>query len=109
MGTEVKDILVVMVTAPNQEEAARIADQAIQSHQAACATTIPLVHSTYWWEGKVVREEETLVLLKTTADRFQSLEEAILKVHSYKVPEIIAIPVRDGFPPYLEWVLRETS
>lgn len=109
MGTTETDILVVMVTAPNQEEAERIADQAVRSHQAACATTIPLVHSTYWWEGKVVKEQETMILLKTTADKYQALQSTIKKEHSYKVPEIIAVPVKDGLPQYLEWVRSETS
>lgn len=109
MGTDSLDILVVMVTAPNQEEADKIADQTVRSHEAACATTIPLVHSTYWWEGKLVKEQETMVLLKTTADKFLALQDTIKKVHSYKVPEIIAIPVSAGLPQYLEWVRRETS
>jgi periplasmic divalent cation tolerance protein len=109
MGTEPRDILVVMVTAANQEEAARISDQAVRSHQAACATTIPLVHSTYWWEGTLMSDQEVMVLLKTTADKFQALQETIQRIHSYKLPEIIAIPVSHGLPQYLEWVQRETS
>ena len=109
MGTEAKDILVVMVTAANHDEAARISDQAVRSREAACATTIPLVHSTYWWEGKLMSDQEAMVLLKTTVDKFQALQETIQKVHSYKVPEIIAIPVAKGLPQYLEWVHRETS
>ena len=109
MGADSRDIWVVMVTAPNQEEADKIADLAVGSHQAACATTIPLAHSTYWWEGKLVKEQETMVLLKTTADKFQTLQETIKKAHSYKVPEIIAVPVMAGLPQYLEWVRKETS
>jgi periplasmic divalent cation tolerance protein len=108
MGTNPQDIWVVMVAVPNQEEADKIADQAVRSHQAACATVIPLVHSTYWWEGKLVREQETMVLLKTTVERFQALQETIKKMHSYKVPEIIALPVMAGLPQYLEWVRNET-
>ncbi|MBH0177741.1 MAG: divalent-cation tolerance protein CutA [Nitrospira sp.] len=80
----------------------------VGSHQAACATTIPLVHSTYWWEGKLVKEQETMILLKTTAEKFQALQETIKKTHSYKVPEIIALPVTAGLPQYLEWVREET-
>ncbi|MBM4126493.1 MAG: divalent-cation tolerance protein CutA [Nitrospira sp.] len=109
MERESHDILVVMVTAPNQEEAARIADQAVRSRHAACATTIPAARSTYWWEGQVVSEQETVLLMKTTADRFPLLQDTIRKVHSYKVPEIIALPVTDGLPQYLEWVRTETS
>ena len=99
----------MMVTASNEEEAARISDQAVRSRQAACATTIPTVHSIYWWEGKLMSDQEVMILLKTTADKFQALQETIQKIHSYKVPEIIAIPVAKGFPQYLEWVQREMS
>lgn len=109
MGTEPKDIIVVMVTASNQEEAARISDQTVRSHQAACATTIPMVHSIYWWEGTLMTDQEVMILLKTTVDQFEALQETIQKIHSYKVPEIIAIPVAKGLPQYLEWVQRETS
>jgi periplasmic divalent cation tolerance protein len=108
MDTEKRDIMVVIVTAANQEEAAKIAEQAVQSRQAACATTIPLVHSLYWWEGKVVSDQEAMVLLKTTADKFQTLQETILKTHSYKVPEIIGISSDKGLPQYLEWIRKET-
>jgi periplasmic divalent cation tolerance protein len=109
MGAESTDIVVVMVTTADQDEAVKIADQVVRSRLAACASTIPTVRSTYWWEGKIMNEQESLVLIKTTSDKFTSLQEAIQKIHSYKVPEIIAIPVIKGFPPYLEWVHKETS
>ena len=109
MGNESHDILVVMVTAPNQEEAARMADHAVQSRQAACASVIPAIDSIYWWEGKLVKEHETLILFKTTADKFPSLQDLIKQAHPYEVPEIIAWPVKHGLPQYLEWVIRETS
>ena len=109
MGSEPQDILVVMVTAPNQEEAAKIADHAVRSRHAACATAIPMARSTYWWEGQVVSEQETVLFMKTTVDQFPLLQDTIRKVHSYKVPEIIALPVSIGLPQYLEWVRREAS
>jgi periplasmic divalent cation tolerance protein len=109
MGTESIQVVVVMVTTASQDEAVKIANQVVQSRLAACASTIPTVRSTYWWEGKLMNDQESLLLIKTTSDKFNSLEETIRKIHSYKVPEIIAIPVCQGFPPYLEWVRRETS
>jgi len=112
MGTdqpgETVELVVVMVTAPNQEEAARIAEQAVRSRQAACATVIPAVESTYWWEGKLVKEREALIMFKTTTDKFRSLRDGIKQVHPYHVPEIIGLPVNDGLQQYLEWVARET-
>ena len=109
MGTESIQVVVVMVTTASQDEAMKIADQVVQSRLAACASTIPTVRSTYWWEGKLMNDQESLLLIKTTSDKFNSLEETIRKIHSYKVPEIIAIPVCQGFPPYLEWIRREAS
>ena len=103
------ELLVVFVTVSSPEEASRISEEVLSTHQAACATTIPTVHSQYWWDGKLVNELESIVMLKTTADRFKALQETILKVHSYQVPEIIALPVISGFPQYLEWVKKETS
>jgi len=102
------DVCVVMVTAPNQEEAARIAEQVVQSRHAACATVIPAVESTYWWEGKLVKDHETLIMFKTTADKFPLLKDVIKQVHSYEIPEIIALPVKDGLNQYLDWVKMET-
>jgi periplasmic divalent cation tolerance protein len=109
MGTEPTNVVVVMVSAPNQEEAAKIADLAVRSRLAACASTVPTMSSTYWWEGKIANEQEALILMKTTSDKVSSLQEAIRTIHSYKVPEILAIQVESGFLPYLEWVHREVS
>lgn len=109
MKAETSDVVVVMVTTSNQDVASKIAEHVVTSRLAACASTIPAVRSTYWWDGKVTNDQESLVLIKTTSDKYAPLQEAILKLHSYKVPEIIAIPVSDGFPPYLEWVRGETT
>lgn len=109
MEAESVHVVVVFVTTASQDEAAKIADQVVCSRLAACASVIPTVRSTYWWEGKIMNEQESLLLLKTTSDKFNALEEAIRRIHAYKVPEILAVPVSEGFPPYLEWVHRETS
>jgi len=107
--TDINGVIIVMVATANQEEAAKIADQVVQGRLAACASTIPTIQSTYWWDGKVMKDQESLVLMKTTSDKFPSLQETIQKLHSYKVPEIVALPVSGGFLPYLEWVRQETS
>jgi periplasmic divalent cation tolerance protein len=109
MGMDINDILVVIVTTPTQEEAEKISDEVVRIRQAACATIVPLVRSTYWWNGKVMNDQEAMVFMKTTGEKFQSLQETIQKMHSNKVPEIIALPVIKGLPQYIEWVLRETS
>jgi periplasmic divalent cation tolerance protein len=63
----------------------------------------------YWWEGKMVNDQESVVMLKTTIEKFEGLQETIMSLHSYKTPEIIAVPVTHGLAPYLEWVIRETT
>ncbi len=103
------DVVVVMVTTPNQEEAARISEHVVRSRHAACATVVPTVESTYWWEEKLVTERETLVIFKTTGEKFPLLRDVIKQIHPYDVPEIIALPVQDGLPQYLGWVMAETS
>lgn len=102
-------VVVVMVSTANQEEAVKIAHEVVKSRLVACASAIPTVSSTYWWEGKIVNDQEALILMKTTSDKVTQLQETIQSIHSYKVPEIIAIPVEGGSQPYLEWVSREVS
>ncbi|MCP9453029.1 MAG: divalent-cation tolerance protein CutA [Nitrospira sp.] len=109
MNNDVPKVVVVLVTVPNQREADRIAEQMVQERYVACATTVPGVQSVYWWEGKVIKEQEVLLLMKTTEAKFPLLREAILKVHPYQVPEILALSVMDGLHQYLEWVVKETS
>lgn len=108
-GISAHTVVVVMVSTANQDEASKIADLVVQSRLVACASTIPTVRSTYWWEGKIVNDQEALILMKTTSDKVSELQEAIRRVHSYKVPEIIAISVEHGFQPYLDWVRGEVS
>lgn len=109
MGDASRQVLVVFVTAGTRAEAEKISDAAVRCRAAACATTLPRTRSLYWWEGKLVDEEESVILFKTTAARFKDLEKVVREAHSYKVPEIIAIPVIEGWPQYLEWVRKETS
>lgn len=109
MKAEPINVVVVMVTTSNQDEAAKIAEHVVRARLAACASTIPTVRSIYWWEDKIMNDQESLVLIKTTSDKYASLQETVQKLHSYKIPEIIAIPVTKGFPLYLEWVNREMS
>ncbi len=99
--------IVVLMTAANGEEAARLADLLIGAHLAACVQILPEMESVYRWEGKVERQAETLLLAKTTRARFEDLEREVRALHSYETPEIIALPIVAGSAPYLEW-LRES-
>ena len=97
-------VVVVLVTCPSRTVARRLADRLVRGRFAACANLVPAIHSLFWWQGKVDRCREALLLVKTTAGRFPDLRTAILKWHPYEVPEMIALPVVSGHPPYLAWV-----
>jgi len=99
---------VVLVTAPGREEAERLAQRLVEDRLAACVNCAGPVTSVYRWEGKTCREQEFLLVIKTTAERLDALFDRVAALHSYEVPEIIALPVTAGWPPYLEWVRSET-
>jgi periplasmic divalent cation tolerance protein len=98
------ETIVVLMTAANGEEAARLADLMIGAHLAACVQILPEVESVYRWEGKIERQSETLLLAKTTRSKFEELETEVRALHSYDTPEIIALPIVAGSARYLEWL-----
>ena len=102
-------VVVVLVTCPTRTAARRIAALAVERRFAACVNLIPAVESIFRWQGKTTRCRETLLVIKTTAARFPRLTRAILALHPYQVPEIIALPVAAGHRPYLEWVARSSA
>lgn len=98
----------VMTTAGSEEEARRLAALVVDSKMAACAQVEP-IHSVYRWKGKVESAPEWRVTAKTVSDRVAPLMELIRTHHSYEVPEIVAVPIIDGLPAYLQWIDRETA
>jgi periplasmic divalent cation tolerance protein len=101
--------IVVLIAAPNREEAARLAEMLVGARLAACVQLLPEMESVYWWEGAVRREPEHLLLIKTTAGRFATLEREVRALHSYSTPEIVALPVTEVSAPYLAWLAREVD
>jgi periplasmic divalent cation tolerance protein len=101
-------VFVVLVTAANQEEAVRIGKEMVNAKLAACANIIPGVQSIYRWKGKVTKAQESLLILKSTQPRYRALEKAIKAMHTYEIPEIIALPVEKGLDLYMGWVRSET-
>jgi periplasmic divalent cation tolerance protein len=101
-------VLVILVTMKNQEEAVRIGEKMVHAKLAACANIIPGIQSIYRWKGKVAKAQEVLLILKSTKPRYRALEKAIKAMHLYEVPEIIALPVTEGLEPYIRWVRSET-
>lgn len=109
MKKSADQVLVILVTTVNQEEAVRIGKEMVNAKLAACANVIPSIQSIYRWDGKVVQEEEVLLILKSVKPRYRALEKAIKAMHTYEIPEIIALPVKEGFDRYIGWVGRETN
>jgi periplasmic divalent cation tolerance protein len=104
MADQSAEPIVVLMTAGSREEAVRLADMLVVAHLAACVQILPEVESVYHWEGKVERSAEILLLAKTTTENFIQLESAVRALHTYKTPEIIALPVTAVSAPYLEWL-----
>ena len=98
------DVVVVLLTAANGEEAARLADMLVGAHLAACVQILPEIESVYRWKGKIERQSEVLLLAKTNLAKFEDLEREVRALHSYETPEIVALPVTAGSEPYLKWL-----
>ncbi len=92
------------MTAASREEAARLAEMLVGARLAACVQILPEMESVYWWEGAIRREPEHLLLAKTTAGRFATLEREVRALHTYDTPEIVALDISDASAPYFEWL-----
>jgi periplasmic divalent cation tolerance protein len=104
----VTDAVVVLVTAPGVDDAARIARTLVEERLAACGNVVPGLRSIYRWQGAVQEDAEALLVLKTTRDRFEALRARVVALHPYEVPEVIALPVEAGSATYLAWIVAET-
>ena len=102
------DPIVVLITAPNSEEAIRLADMLVGAHLAACVQIFPEMESVYRWQGKIERQPEILLIAKTIRSRFDELEREVRALHSYDTPEIVALPIVAGSAPYLDWLTEES-
>ena len=103
------DKIVVIITAKNARECARIARHLLDKRLVACANLFPQVRSLYHWKGKIADEKECLMLLKSSRELFPALQTEVEKLHSYSVPEIIALPIIDGSANYLNWIVESVA
>lgn len=101
--------LLVFSTAPNQKAAVKIADFLLDRKLASCVNISAPINSLYLWKGKKERAKEVLLLIKTRKSLYPKLQQSILKMHPYEVPEIIGISLNAGSPDYLSWVYHETK
>jgi len=100
--------IVVFVTCGSEEEALKIAHALVEEQVAACTNIISPIRSIYRWEGKIWDEKEWLLIIKTQRKKFDDVEKRVKSLHSYTVPEIIALPIIEGSAAYLEWLLEMT-
>ena len=99
-----RNILMVLVTAPDLKTARTLAIVVLKARLAACANLVPRIESHYWWQGKLEKSDEVLILFKTTKERLAALESLILQKHPYNTPEVISVAVAQGNAKYLTWV-----
>lgn len=103
------EFIVILITAGSMEEGEKIARSLIDNHLAACVNIVPSVKSLFLWEDKTDEALEVLLVAKSRKTLLNSIIEHVIKTHSYKVPEIIALPITSGSDEYLKWVEESTS
>ena len=103
------DTLLVYTTMPDRAAALDLARALVARRLAACVNVLDGCTSVYRWEGSVEEANEVPLVLKTRSARYAEVEAAILELHPYELPEILAVPVVRGLPEYLEWVAQETA
>jgi len=101
--------IVVLITAPSEEEGLEIARVLVEERLAACVNIIKDMRSVFRWEGKTEDASEALLVAKSRESLFEALEKRVRELHSYSVPEIIALPVVMGSEAYLAWLEEETA
>ena len=101
--------LILYVTVPNDEVAEKLATTLVNERLVACVQVLPGIKSYYRWEGKVHVDGEILLLIKTRAEIFPVVEERIVELHPYDVPQIVAAPLTKVHEPYLTWLVENTS
>ena len=94
----------IMVTASSREEAEKIATTLLERKLIACANILGPVSSRFWWQGKIDSAEEYVIFMRTKRELFDQVADNVKQLHSYEVPEIIALPIVEGAKPYLEWI-----
>lgn len=102
------NVRIVFVSLP-REDAREMARTIVEERLAACANIIPKMESFYWWEGKIENDEEALLMIKTSYQKVEDLIRYMRDNHPYEVPDIISVPIMEGLPDYINWMLDETG
>jgi len=98
----------VLITAGSEAEATLLADHLVNTRLAACVSITP-IQSVYTWKGEVQHDQEWQLVIKTDLNRFDEISQAMAHLHSYEVPEIIAVPIHKGLPSYMQWMAEQTK
>ncbi len=101
------DKIVILTTCESEKEAAEVARHLVEKKLAACVNILPKARSIYRWKGAVEEAQEFVLLIKSRRDLLPALRTALASVHSYEIPELIALPIVDGSVEYLSWLDRE--
>ena len=104
-----KDPIVVFMTTKNVTEAEKIAGELVKDGLAACVNIVNKIRSIYKWQGEICRDTEALCIIKTVGENFEVVKDKIKSLHSYTVPEVIALPIEMGSAKYLKWLVKETD
>ena len=104
-----KPAVIVLVTVPDLKVARRLARTALTAKLAACANIVPKIESHYWWQGKIERSTELLLLFKTASKHLKALEKLILSKHPYDTPEFVVLKLSGGNRRYLDWIAQSTQ
>lgn len=109
MGMEEFDYTVLFITTANTEEARRIASMLLNQKKVACVNIVPRVSSLFWWQDKIDSAQESLLIVKTKTSLLNEIITLVRQIHSYDVPEIIALPIVGGNQDYLDWIGEEVK
>ena len=103
------EYILVFITASSQQEAEALGKSLVEKKLAACGNVVPDIRSIFWWRGMIETEQEALLLLKSRSLLFSKIVNVVKSLHSYEVPEIIALPITLGSEDYLTWLDEETQ
>lgn len=101
--------IVLFITTATAEEAQRISRVLLEQKKVACVNIVPRVNSLFWWQGKLDSAEESLLIVKTKASLLSEIVPVVKEIHSYDIPELIALPIIGGNQDYLEWIQKEVK
>jgi periplasmic divalent cation tolerance protein len=96
--------IIIFCTTPSADISTKIAEECIKKRIAACCNIVPGITSVYEWQGKIEKSDEQLLIIKSTEENFKALENTINSLHTYEIPEIIAVKINNGNEPYLKWI-----